>query len=294
MAGHSMYPTLTTSYKNRFAFQLGTTSFIYPDKYAANVRLLAPCFDEIELLMFESRPAQSLPARDEILALKGLAADFGIRYNVHLPYDVAPGGRDAVQRRQAVDALRKVIALTHPLDPTTYTLHLACGENPRDPDAVRRWKDRVQQSLKQIVGPDIPGRSLSIENLDYPLQWLDELITAHDLSLCLDIGHLLIFSGELTETYVHYRDRIALIHLHGVREGRDHLSLEQLTPAEKLTVANILENYTGSVSLEVFRFEHLLSSLGVLEKFQHSWEDQSTPSRRRETNEHPDPSENRP
>ena len=291
--GTSMYPTLSTSYKNRFAFRLGTTSFIYPDEYVANVQLLAPRFDEIEILIFESRHAQSLPTRDEIAVLQELAAEFGIRYNVHLPYDVAPGGQNAAQRRQAVDTLRTVIALTRPLDPTSYTLHLACGENHRDPDAISRWKDRVQQSLEQIIGPDIPGRLLSIENLDYPLQWLDELIAAHDLSLCLDIGHLLIFSGELTETFARYRDRIALIHLHGVRGSRDHLSLEELTPSYRQAVANILEKYTGSVSLEVFRFDHLQSSLGVLEKLQHSWEDQTTPTWGREANVHPDPSKNR-
>ncbi len=276
-----MVPFLSTSYKNRFAFRLGTTSFIYPDGYAANVRLLAPCFDEIELLMFESREPQSLPSKAEIAALQQLARDFGIRYNVHLPYDVAPGGRNAVQRRHAVEALRRVIDLTIALEPTSYTLHLAYGENQRKPDTVARWKDRVRQSLNQIVGPDIPGRALSIENLDYPLQWLDELITEHDLALCLDIGHLLIFGDDLTDTFARYRDRIALIHLHGVREGQDHLSLDRLTRSDKLAVATILRNYTHSVSLEVFRFDYLCSSLEILEKFQYSWEDHAAPTQRR-------------
>ena len=273
-----MYPTLNASYKNRFAFRLGTTSFIYPDSYAANVRLLAPCFDEIELLMFESREMGSLPGKEEIASLQLLAGEFGIRYNVHLPYDVAPGGRYASQRRQAVASLSQVIERTQPLDPTTYTLHLTCEGIPQETDAISRWQDRVRQTLDQIVGPVVSGRSLSIENLDYSLKRIDEIILDFDLTLCLDIGHLLIFGDDLTETYLSYRDRITLIHLHGVVDGRDHLSLDRLPLSYRHDVAKILKNYTGSVSLEVFRFDDLYSSLGALEKIQDSWEDQTTPT----------------
>ena len=276
-----MYATLDKSYKNRFKFRLGTTSFIYPDGYAANVRLLAPFFDEIELLMFESQNPYSLPSKDEIKKLQWLARDFGIRYNVHLPYDVEPGAQDRVKRQHAVDALRKVINLTSPLEPTTFTLHLTYKENRFDPDSIARWKERIGESLKKIIGPDITGRSLSIENLDYPLKWLDEAIIEHDLALCLDTGHLLIFGEKLTDTFTFYRDRIVLIHLHGVFGNRDHLPLSRLSPSGRLAAAAILENYTGSVSLEVFRFDHLHSSLGVLEKFQQAWEHQKKTTRRR-------------
>lgn len=57
-----MYPTLEKSHKGTFPFRLGTTSFIYPDNYETNVRLLAPYLDEIELLFLEGDP-ESLPKK---------------------------------------------------------------------------------------------------------------------------------------------------------------------------------------------------------------------------------------
>lgn len=270
-----MHPTLPTSYKKRFPFRLGTTSYIYPDGYEANVRLLAPLFDEIELLMFEGRDPTFLPSRKEIAVLCQLGRDFGTRFNVHLPYDVAPGDREARKRRQAVETLRRVIDLTAPLAPTTLTLHLALEDNNRDPDALARWRDRTGQSLSQIVGPDIPGRSLSIENLDYPWAWLEELIAAFDLSLCLDIGHLLLAGEDLAATFESRRSRIAMIHLHGVRGRRDHLALDRLPASDRVAVAKVLVRYSGSVSLEVFKFDHLRSSLDALEKIESSWKDQT-------------------
>ena len=270
---------LENSYKNRFKFRLGTTSFIYPDSYAANVRLLAPFFDEIELLMFESQPPDSLPTKTEIRELHRLAREFKIRYNVHLPYDVEPGAHDSLKRQKAVDSLRTVIELTSPLEPTTYTLHLSYTDKPHGLDNIAKWKERIGKSLREIVGSGIISRSLSIENLNYPLQWLDETIIEHDLSLCLDTGHLFLNGDSLTDTFASYRDRIILIHLHGYCDDRDHLSLNRLPPSAREDTAAILRDYTSSVSIEVFNFDHLRSSLEVLEKFQESWKDQTKPSR---------------
>ena len=270
---------LEKSYKNRFKFRLGTTSFIYPDSYAANVRLLAPFLDEIELLMFESQHPDSLPSKTEIRELHRLARDFEIRYNVHLPYDVEPGARDSLKRQKAVDSLRKVIELTTPLAPTTYTLHLSYTDKTHGLDNIARWRERIGESLREIIGSGIISRSLSIENLNYPLKWLDDTIVEHDLSLCLDTGHLFLNGDSLTQTFASYRDRIILIHLHGYFEDRDHLSLNRLPPSARDDAAAILRDYTSSVSLEVFKFDHLRSSLEVLEKFQESWKDQTKPRR---------------
>ena len=272
-----MHPTLQKSYKNRFSFRLGTTSFIYPDSYEANVRLLAPRFDEIELLMFESRDPRALPSKGDIIALRRLARDHGIRYNVHLPYDVAPGSRDSLVRRQSDEVLSRVIDLVAPLEPTSHTLHLAFEEKDRHPDTVAGWRERIDRSLKRIIARGSAGRSLSVENLDYPLQWLDDLIDENDLAVCLDIGHLLVAGADVIDAFIRYRNRIAIVHLHGVRGGCDHLPLDSLTGADMSTVASSLDGFSGSVSLEVFRFDHLCASLAVLEKIRHSWEDETPP-----------------
>ena len=91
------------SVKGCYPFRLGTTSFIYPDHYVPNVQMLGPYFDEVELLMFESRWPDSLPTGETIDALARISAETDLGYNIHLPTDVSlaarrcrrtgPGGR---------------------------------------------------------------------------------------------------------------------------------------------------------------------------------------------------------
>ena len=63
-----------------------------------------------------------------------------------------------------------------------------------------------------------------------------------------------------------YSDRTAVIHLHGVENGQDHIALDRLSRKRMDAVMRILKKYRGTVSLEVFCFEHLKKSLAFLEK----------------------------
>ncbi|MBT8357208.1 MAG: sugar phosphate isomerase/epimerase, partial [Desulfobacterales bacterium] len=76
------------SYKGAYPFKLGTTSFIYQDDYIPNVKMLGPYIDEIELLLFESKPS-SLPNKKEIDELSLLSKEFDLSYNIHLPIDIS-------------------------------------------------------------------------------------------------------------------------------------------------------------------------------------------------------------
>jgi hypothetical protein len=49
------------NYRGRFPFKLSTTPYIYPDEIVPNVARLAPSFDEIDLVLFESRSLDSIP-----------------------------------------------------------------------------------------------------------------------------------------------------------------------------------------------------------------------------------------
>ncbi|HAR34621.1 MAG TPA: sugar phosphate isomerase, partial [Desulfobacter sp.] len=64
-------------------FRLGTTSFIYPDHIIPNVKKIGAFFDEIELLVFESKPKE-IPSPDDVKELAGLSRDLNLTYNVHL------------------------------------------------------------------------------------------------------------------------------------------------------------------------------------------------------------------
>ena len=106
-----MYPSLEKSYKNHYPFRLGTTSFIYPESYIPNVKMLGPYLDEIELLFMESN---SLPSKDQINELALLAKEYELTYNIHLPTDISIGASDSSIRLHAVETVKRVSASSVP------------------------------------------------------------------------------------------------------------------------------------------------------------------------------------
>ncbi|MCK5203629.1 MAG: hypothetical protein KAR15_07150, partial [Desulfobacterales bacterium] len=100
---------MARSYKGIFPFKLGTTSFIYPDHYIPNVKMLGPYLDEIELLLFESLPGDALPSKAIIAELSHLAREYGLTYNIHLPTDVSISDEKPEKQQHAVNTVLSVI-----------------------------------------------------------------------------------------------------------------------------------------------------------------------------------------
>jgi hypothetical protein len=121
------YPSLTKPYKGLFPFKICTTSFIYPDHYIPNVKMLGPYLDEIELLLFESRGIDALPSRTVITELCRLAGEFDLSYNVHLPTDISISDRDPARQQHAVETMIRVMDLVRPLDASALILHVPFG-----------------------------------------------------------------------------------------------------------------------------------------------------------------------
>ena len=170
-----MYPTLPKSYKGAYPFKLGTTSFIYPDHITPNIKMLGPYLDEIELLFFESQPA-GMPSPQEIKEIRQLAKDFDLTYNIHLPLDISLGAPDPSKRLTALKIIKQIIDLTAPLAPSTYTLHLPYDEVDFDNERIKRWQGRIRQSMEKLLAAGIEAKSISIESLDYPLEWVEKKI----------------------------------------------------------------------------------------------------------------------
>ncbi|BBO72287.1 hypothetical protein DSCA_62170 [Desulfosarcina alkanivorans] len=255
------FPPLETVCKKRFPFSMACPSFVYPAGYTDNVRHLAPFVDEIELLFFESRFADSLPSRSMIRELAQLARNGGITYNVHLPTDIRVGHRDAGVRQTAVDVLTRTIDRCAPLDPTTFTLHL---ERDRSEPDDRRWQAHTAESLEAVLANGIPRRCISVENLGYDFELAAPVVEKLDLSVCMDLGHLMAHNKAITAFFDRWRDRITIFHLHGVDGARDHLPLDRLSTARMVRVLELLDRFCGVVSLEVFSFEALNASLSHL------------------------------
>jgi len=259
------YPSISKSYKGLFPFKLCTTSFIYPDHYIPNVRMLGPHLDEIELLMFESRGPDVLPPPAVIAELRRLAAEFNISYNVHLPTDISIGHRDIARQQHAVDTLIRVMQLVQPLGPTALVLHIPFDEISYDDSLVADWRDRVHrnlQKLKPVVDkPDI----IAVETLDYPLELLGDITLDLGMTICLDLGHLMVYEYDLLKVFDRYGPQTSVLHLHGVEDGRDHLALDRLSEVLAASVLQVLKRFNGVVSLEVFSFDDLTKSLTFID-----------------------------
>ncbi|MGD9080537.1 MAG: cobamide remodeling phosphodiesterase CbiR [Desulfobacterales bacterium] len=266
-----MYPSLNKSYKGVFPFNIGTTSFIYPDDYVPNVKMLGPYLENIELLLFESNNTDALPTKQVIGELASLAKDFNLAYNVHLPTDISISSRDPQQQIIAVETISKVAERVAPLNPTTLTLHVPYEETSGDKDVVKSWQERVIQNMAKILANGTPGHLISIENLDYPFEFLVPIISELDLTICFDCGHLILHGDDIEKFFNAYSAKTAIIHLYGVAQDHFHGALDQLSENLITPIMKLLAKFQGMVSMEVFSHAHLEASLKFLEK---SWLDQ--------------------
>ncbi len=258
---------LSHSYKRTFPFRIATTSYIYPDYILPNVELLAPYLDEIELILFESDPEDGLPTRDEIMNLAEIGQKQDISYNVHLPIDIFLGDPDPEVRRYGIEIIKEIIVLTSPIHPTSYTLHLESkahdGQRCMD---ISRWKRDTLESVKRVLETGIPSRQISIETLDYPFDKIEGVIEELDLSICLDLGHLLLYGYSIEDYAARYLDRTKVIHLHGVKKGLAHISLDVMHRDQINAILSIFHDFSETLCLEVFSFSELRSSIECLER----------------------------
>ena len=258
------YTSLIKSYKNFYPFKIGTTSFIYPDLYVPNVKMLGPFVDEIELLLFESAPVASLLSKAVINDLKHLSQELQVSYNIHLPTDISISDPAPVRQDQAVDTLVSIIERVALLSPSSHTLHVPYPTDVNDDDHLRKLQDAVYRNLEKNFFSGVPADKIAIETLDYPFEIIENIIMDLNLSVCMDIGHLIVHGYNIQTIFNKHSRGISIIHLHGVENDKDHLPLNLLPEFNIEPVIGTLKKFTGTVSLEVFRFEHLNASLDYL------------------------------
>ena len=95
---------------------------------------------------------------------------------------------------------------------------------------------------------------------------IESIIKDLNLSVCLDIGHLIIYGADIQSVFNKSSEAVSIIHLHGVEDRKDHSSLDRLSDNLLDLIIGRLKKFTGTVSLEVFNFDHLNASLNVLER----------------------------
>ena len=248
-------------------FKLATTSYIYPDHLLPNVVKLAPFFDEIELVLFESEGQNNLPEEAEIRALKEFSSGQGINFNVHLPIDIFLGDRREEVRARGISALKRGIERTLPLHPSTYTLHFSLRDpNGKDEEDISSWRMRLIQSLEKMERWGIAPKKIYIETLGYPFEWIEDIVNDFGFSVCLDLGHILLYGQDLQRYMDKYLSQSSIVHFHGFQNGMDHLGIDHLDGKTVNLILSHLQDYTGVLSIEVFSLNDLKNSLKTLEE----------------------------
>lgn len=258
------------SLKNRFPFRLGTTSYIIPADLLPNVVFLADKVDDIELVLFESEEISNLPDAATITKLKDIADRFDLTYTVHLPLDTWMGHKEESVRRRSVDKCLRVIERTAPLSPFAYVIHFHADQRGAIPSLeMERWIEGHRQSVEMLLRI-VDAQELCVEVLDYPYDLIDGIVSDYGLSVCLDIGHLLLYGYRPEEYLDRHLPRTRVLHLHGVEDGQDHRSLVHVPAGLLSTLVERLgngSNKTRVLTMEIFEKRALEQSLDVLSSF---------------------------
>jgi sugar phosphate isomerase/epimerase len=85
-------------------------------------------------------------------------------------------------------------------------------------------------------------------------------------SICLDIGHMLIYRQDIPHYLENYLPKTSIIHFHGVENGVDHLGIDKLHGRIVDLILSRLHSFKGILSIEVFSLGDLKNSLEVLEQ----------------------------
>lgn len=233
-------------------------------------------FDLIELnpdLMIFFPRCLNLPSVNRLRMLK---ESRGLSYTLHLPlWSVEPSTPVQPVRRGSVEALVDGILRMASLEPEVYVLHATgalasefssmAALEPVRPLVLRMFQEQARRSIKRLLDcTGLPPRRLAVENIEFPLELTLELAEEFDLSVCLDIGHLLAgYSGDVTleEALARIFPRLAEVHLHdayhrqapdGSVRVADHLPLGYGDLAIEWFLGQLQEaDFTGPVIFEL-------------------------------------------
>jgi len=260
------------SYKNRFPFKIGTTSFILPVKdesVVANVVYLKDSFDLVQLLFFGKEYLDEVMSTRIIRDLKAIKDESGLRFTVHLPSDLELLKPSDDHMEESLGIIEKIMMETEILDVDGYVLHvdkLVKGSPGVELD--REHFNLFHKALDAIsVRLGNSANNILIENTSYDLTFFSSLIVRSKCSVCMDAGHISLYNHDYGRFIEVFHRKIRQVHLHGVSNGRDHQALTGLDVVAAGLFGHFLKEYTGSVIIEVYNLKDLVKSGEYIERF---------------------------
>ena len=192
---------------------------------------------------------------------------------MHLPLGLSLGAADEKERRSSVEKALRVVELTSPLNPVAYVVHFEGERRGLIPsENMIGWTDGLRASMAELLSSGIPSHLFCVETLDYPFALVDPIVYEFGLSVCLDIGHVLLQGYPLDAYLAKYHDRIRVFHAHGIRENKDHRDLGALRDSDLALLFGNLQSWRSSapvLTLEVFDENDFRLSLEVVERMAH-------------------------
>jgi sugar phosphate isomerase/epimerase len=143
---------------------------------------------------------------------------------------------------------------------------------PLPSENMTGWTNSLKASMAELLGSAVPSRLFCVETLDYPFALVDSIVYEFGLSVCMDIGHILLQGYSLDAYLARYQDRVRVFHVHGIRENKDHRDLGALGASDLALLFGSLRSLRSSapiLTLEVFDESDLRLSLDVVEKMGH-------------------------
>jgi sugar phosphate isomerase/epimerase len=270
-AEDALFPAGRLGVKGTFPFRIGCTSYVLPDEILPNVAFMADKVDDIELVLFESREASNLPDSSTVSLLRRIARENDLTYSVHFPIDRRAGAESVEERNKFFDSVTGIIRLTQRLPVSGYVLHLEGLKDESDPYQVDAWRQRTGEFCQRLAdGLLVDPKSICVENLGYAPELHRRVVEKCRFSNCIDIGHLWLYGADWIEHIGRVIDSTRIIHLHGVSGGKDHLSLAvHAKPSQLRKLASMLYQYSGVLTLEVFREKDTFSSLAIFKELWH-------------------------
>jgi sugar phosphate isomerase/epimerase len=241
--------------KKKYPFLLGTTSYIVPDDIIPNVRMLSPIVDDIELVLFESPAISNIPTESDIHEITSIADSTGCGFTVHLPTDRKAGSAQKRERELFIDDARRIIHRCMPLQPRAWIVHLEGIEKTASIEDIAAWELRCAEVIEELCMKVGEPSQLAVENLGYPWYWHLGIAAQAGTSLCCDIGHLWLHYPECWKEHLSAMlPETRVIHLHGVSDEKDHLSLARNEKHRLKEFVELLMNYQykGIVTFEIF------------------------------------------
>lgn len=261
-------------------FKIGAPSMVYGKSMVKNAEMLSRCGNGLnftEILLFHTQALHNIPTTGELQILKEIQFRSQTTYTVHLPASLEIASKDPEIREKSIRLVIDIWLKTSILQPAYYILHIPItpptlasvpGQyfKSESSQSWNEWTAQAMESLKRIRETVGDESALLIENINYSPKFLEPFFKAGYGRFCLDIGHLLLGDEYVPEVLEHFRDQIQEIHLHGVKDSTEHLSLDVLPRDKVVEWLSYLNRwkYQGFLNLEVFSPEDLKTSLEVV------------------------------